>query len=82
MYLLSFQGVPLVLISRSNHNLLLFIISEVCLSMPLQAAFVGAMAIADLVKTTLGPKGMVRSQHGATCLFAGLSTLRDRIALS
>ena len=27
-----------------------------------QAAFVGAMAIADLVKTTLGPKGMVR--HG------------------
>ncbi len=60
----------------------MFIISEVCLSMPLQAAFVGAMAIADLVKTTLGPKGMVRSQHVATCLFAGLSTLRDRIALS
>ena len=27
---------------------------------PAQAAFVGAMAIADLVKTTLGPKGMVR----------------------
>lgn len=27
----------------------------------MQAAFVGAMAIADLVKTTLGPKGMVRS---------------------
>ena len=26
----------------------------------LQASFVGAMAIADLVKTTLGPKGMVR----------------------
>ena len=25
----------------------------------LQAAFIGAMAIADLVKTTLGPKGMV-----------------------
>lgn len=25
----------------------------------LQASFVGAMAIADLVKTTLGPKGMV-----------------------
>jgi hypothetical protein len=25
-----------------------------------QASFVGAMAIADLVKTTLGPKGMVR----------------------
>ncbi len=24
-----------------------------------QASFVGAMAIADLVKTTLGPKGMV-----------------------
>ena len=28
----------------------------------LQAAFVGAMAIADMVKTTLGPKGMVRAQ--------------------
>ena len=27
----------------------------------LQAAFVGAMAIADMVKTTLGPKGMVRA---------------------
>lgn len=26
----------------------------------MQASFVGAMAIADLVKTTLGPKGMVR----------------------
>lgn len=26
-----------------------------------QAAFIGAMAIADLVKTTLGPKGMVCS---------------------
>ena len=26
-----------------------------------QASFVGAMAIADLVKTTLGPKGMVKS---------------------
>jgi len=25
----------------------------------MQASFVGAMAIADLVKTTLGPKGMV-----------------------
>lgn len=25
----------------------------------IQASFVGAMAIADLVKTTLGPKGMV-----------------------
>lgn len=25
-----------------------------------QASFVGAMAIADLVKTTLGPKGMVK----------------------
>ena len=31
----------------------------VTLSMILQASFVGAMAIADLVKTTLGPKGMV-----------------------
>ena len=28
-------------------------------AVPLQAAFIGAMAIADLVKTTLGPKGMV-----------------------
>jgi chaperonin GroEL (HSP60 family) len=27
--------------------------------MILQAAFIGAMSIADLVKTTLGPKGMV-----------------------
>lgn len=27
-----------------------------------QASFVGAMAIADLVKTTLGPKGMVRDE--------------------
>jgi chaperonin GroEL (HSP60 family) len=27
----------------------------------MQAAFVGAMAIADMVKTTLGPKGMVRT---------------------
>lgn len=27
----------------------------------LQASFVGAMAIADLVKSTLGPKGMVRN---------------------
>lgn len=25
----------------------------------LQSAFIGAMAIADLVKSTLGPKGMV-----------------------
>lgn len=29
------------------------------MSFMLQASFVGAMAIADLVKTTLGPKGMV-----------------------
>ena len=28
----------------------------------LQASFVGAMAIADLVKSTLGPKGMVRAR--------------------
>jgi T-complex protein 1 subunit beta len=28
----------------------------------MQASFVGAMAIADLVKTTLGPKGMVSSR--------------------
>jgi hypothetical protein len=27
---------------------------------PTQLAFTGAMAVADLVKTTLGPKGMVR----------------------
>jgi chaperonin GroEL (HSP60 family) len=27
-----------------------------------QSTFVGAMAIADLVKTTLGPKGMVNNQ--------------------
>ena len=32
----------------------------------LQAAFVGAMAIADLVKTTLGPKGMVSSSALST----------------
>lgn len=25
----------------------------------MQASFIGAIAIADLVKTTLGPKGMV-----------------------
>ncbi len=31
--------------------------------MHLQAAFIGAMAIADLVKTTLGPKGMVSFSH-------------------
>jgi len=30
-----------------------------------QASFVGAMAIADLVKTTLGPKGMVKSLLGS-----------------
>jgi hypothetical protein len=30
-----------------------------------QASFVGAMAIADLVKSTLGPKGMVRADGGA-----------------
>jgi hypothetical protein len=30
----------------------------------LQSAFVGAMAIAELVKTTLGPKGMVRRWAG------------------
>lgn len=29
-----------------------------------QAAFVGAVAIAELVKTTLGPKGMVRCGRG------------------
>lgn len=29
-----------------------------------QASFVGAMAIADLVKSTLGPKGMVSSGGG------------------
>lgn len=37
---------------------------------PLQASFVGAMAIADLVKSTLGPKGMVRastSDHNELC---------------
>lgn len=28
-------------------------------SLLFQASFIGAMAIADLVKTTLGPKGMV-----------------------
>ena len=27
----------------------------------LQSSFVGAMAIADVVKSTLGPKGMVRT---------------------
>ena len=35
-----------------------------------QASFVGAMAIADLVKTTLGPKGMVRI---ATVRITGLA---------
>lgn len=33
-----------------------------------QASFVGAMAIADLVKTTLGPKGMVRACNFQICL--------------
>jgi hypothetical protein len=31
----------------------------------MQASFVGAMAIADLVKTTLGPKGMVSGNEAA-----------------
>jgi hypothetical protein len=31
-----------------------------CISLPSQASFVGAVAVADLVKSTLGPKGMVR----------------------
>lgn len=35
-------------------------------SLPPQASFVGAMAIADLVKSTLGPKGMVRPHCVAT----------------
>ncbi|MFS7914195.1 putative groEL-like equatorial domain superfamily [Helianthus anomalus] len=36
----------------------------------MQASFVGAMAIADLVKTTLGPKGMASliSQLHGTCI--------------
>ena len=33
---------------------------EICLSsQTIQASFVGAVAVADLVKSTLGPKGMV-----------------------
>ena len=40
----------------------------------MQASFVGAMAIADLVKTTLGPKGMVREALG--CVVPGCSTAR------
>ena len=39
----------------------------------MQASFVGAMAIADLVKTTLGPKGMVRDEWQRT---AGSSQCR------
>ena len=34
------------------------------LQLLVQASFVGAMAIADLVKSTLGPKGMVRTDGG------------------
>jgi hypothetical protein len=41
--------------------------SEICTTcvFDMQASFVGAMAIADLVKTTLGPKGMVRGIEAA-----------------
>lgn len=44
-------------------------ISKVCL-LSLQSSFVGAIAIGDLVKSTLGPKGMVRQLQvlsGHTC---------------
>ena len=30
-----------------------------------QSSFVGAIAIGDLIKSTLGPKGMVRTTHGS-----------------
>jgi hypothetical protein len=33
----------------------------------MQASFIGAIAIADLVKTTLGPKGMVSSFFPNIC---------------
>jgi T-complex protein 1 subunit beta len=39
----------------SPSNLKKLILTSLC---PLQQSFVGAIAIADLVKTTLGPKGM------------------------
>jgi hypothetical protein len=42
----------------------------------LQAAFIGAMAIADLVKTTLGPKGMVSP---ACLLCDGLPEMHERV---
>lgn len=51
------------------HSIFIFWLNKIHFSMlqyqaridyySLQASFVGAMAIADLVKTTLGPKGMV-----------------------
>ena len=48
-----------------------------------QSAFVGAMAIADLVKSTLGPKGMdkilqsVGRGHGVTVTNDGATILRS-----
>lgn len=35
---------------------------------PFQSSFVGAIAIGDLVKSTLGPKGMVRQLHALSSL--------------
>ena len=42
----------------------------------LQASFVGAMAIADVVKSTLGPKGMVRHNITFPALYFCKADLR------
>ncbi|CAL5383387.1 unnamed protein product [Camellia sinensis] len=41
------------------------------------ASFVGAMAIADLVKTTLGPKGMTGGGHNVTVTNDGATILKS-----
>ena len=37
--------------------------SGLCPADSRQSSFVGAIAVGDLVKSTLGPKGMVRKNH-------------------
>ena len=60
-----FSFIFLIWIEKYMGRLLMAFVS---VFFPLQSSFIGAIAIGDLVKSTLGPKGMVSSDSTVTGL--------------
>lgn len=54
---------------RTDWKVFRFVVSKCFLILYFQSSFVGAIAIGDLIKSTLGPKGMVKYLYYCNLLF-------------